>query len=175
MNKIILIQLLPLTTHKYKILGVVNKCVAFSNKNINKKVFNYLNGIFTGIRWQCVEFARRYIIINSGLTFKQIDNAYEIFKLNNFYNLLTNKPHPINKYLNGSNVLPKVGSLLIWNKYVDENKTGHVAIITKIKLPDYIEVAEQNYHTDKFNRKIKIIYKNGFYILDKHLIGWINY
>jgi len=176
MNKIILLQLQLLVKHDYKIIGITNNTVVFSNKNIIKQKLNYINGIFTGIRWQCVEFARRYLIINYGLTFKQIENAHEIFKLINFENLQTNnKFQPIYKHLNGCKILPKVGSLLIWNDSVDENATGHVAIITKISIPNYIEVCEQNWHIEKLNRKIKSIYSNGFFILDKHLIGWINY
>ena len=175
MNKIILLQLQALTTHKYKIIGITRNVVVFSNKNINKQKLNYLNGVFTGIRWQCVEFARRYLIINYGITFKEITNAHEIFKLNNFRNLLTNKSQQINKHSNGCKILPKVGSLLIWNALVDENATGHVAIITKVNSPNYIEVCEQNWHIDKLNRRIKTTYKNGFYIRDKYIIGWINF
>jgi glutathionylspermidine amidase/synthetase len=176
MNKIILLQILPLVKNDYKIIGITNNTVVFSNKNITKQKLNYINGIFTGLRWQCVEFARRYLIINYGITFNQIANAHEIFKLTNFENLLTNsKIQPIYKHLNGCKILPKVGSLLVWNDLIDKNATGHVAIITKISIPNYIEVCEQNWHTDKLNRRIKILYTNRFYILDKHLIGWINY
>jgi glutathionylspermidine amidase/synthetase len=174
MSKLILLQLQSLIKHNYKIIGITHNVVVFSNKNINKQKLNYLNGVFTGIRWQCVEFARRYLIINYGITFKEIPNAHEIFTLTNFHNMLTNKLYPITKHFNGCKILPKVGSLLIWNASVDENATGHVAIITKINLPNYIEVCEQNWHIDKLNRQIKTMYKNGFYILDKHLIGWIN-
>jgi len=176
MNKIILVQQLKsLKKHNYKIIGITRNVVVFSNKNITKSKINYLNGIFTGLRWQCVEFARRYLIINHSITFGEIPNAYDIFKLNNFHNLSKNIAHPIDKHSNGSKILPKVGSLLIWDSTVDENATGHVAIITKVNFPDYIEVCEQNWHIDKLNRRIKTTYKNGFYILDKHVIGWINY
>ena len=175
MNKIILFQLLPIIKDNYKILGIVDNVIAFSNKSIIKKVFNYLNGTFTGIRWQCVEFARRYMIINSNITFNEVTNAYEIFKLNYFINLNSNVKIPIKKILNGSIIAPKVGSLLIWDKYVDLNRTGHVAVITKVQIPYYIVISEQNWHTNKFSRKLYIKYSNGFIIQDKNIIGWINY
>jgi glutathionylspermidine amidase/synthetase len=175
MKKIILIQLLPLITNNYKVLGIVNNVVAFSNNKINKKILNYFNGIFTGIRWQCVEFARRYMIINYRITFPQVKNAYEIFTLNYFHNIKTNSLIKINKFLNGSEIAPQVGNLLIWNKYVDNNSTGHIAVITKVKLPYYVEIAEQNWNINKFIRRLEIKYKNGYNIIDTNLIGWIHY
>ena len=39
---------------------------------------NYNNGYFTGIKWQCVEYARRYIQSVFGVTFSQVESAYEI-------------------------------------------------------------------------------------------------
>lgn len=37
--------------------------------------------IFTGLKWQCVEYARRYLINVLNVTFQDVNNAYEIFDI----------------------------------------------------------------------------------------------
>jgi hypothetical protein len=166
-----------------KELGMVNNVVAYSSynkdKNLEKNYIKMNNKfILTGLKWQCVEFARRYLILNSNITFNEVDWAYQIFDLNNFITL-DNKIINIQKCVNGSNNIPKEGSLLIWDKYVDINCTGHVAIIVKVNN-DNIMIAEQNRDNIKWNnnysRNINIEYNdNKFIILDNNIIGWINY
>ena len=164
-----------------------DKCINFKR--------NYINGYFSGLKWQCVEFARRYLIVSDKISFQEIETAEDIFRLNYFFNLSDNTLISINKYVNGSMVLPHVGSLLIWSKskelkFADNSKGiiqpsldkdanqlylkyGHVAIITSIN-PKYIVIREQNWDI-KNNRKLKLKYKNGYYIIEKDIIGWINY
>ena len=38
-------------------------------------------GAMTGFKYQCVELARRYLIINHGVTFDSIPMAFDIFDL----------------------------------------------------------------------------------------------
>ena len=133
---------------------------------------NYINGYFTGLKWQCVEFARRYLIITYKISFQEIETAEDIFRLNYFFNVHNNTLIPIKKYVNGSMVLPHVGSLLIWSKS-KELKFGHVAVITSINSK-YIVIREQNWD-NKNIRKLKLKYNNGYYIMEKDIIGWINY
>ena len=45
--------------------------------------FNRWHGVPTGFTYQCVELARRYLIINHGVTFESIPMAYDIFDLKN--------------------------------------------------------------------------------------------
>ena len=48
----------------------------------NRAAFEtFLNGVSTGFKYQCVELARRYLIINHGVTFESIPMAYDIFDL----------------------------------------------------------------------------------------------
>ena len=141
-----------------------DKCI-----NLERK---YINGYFSGLKWQCVEFARRYLIVSDKISFQEIETAEDIFRLNYFFNLSDNTLIPIKKYVNGSMVLPHVGSLLIWSKS-NELQFGHVAIITSIN-PKYIVIREQNWDI-KNNRKLKLKYKNGYYIIEKNILGWINY
>ena len=40
-----------------------------------------LNDTFFGFKWQCVELARRYLVLNYGVTFESIPMAFDIFDL----------------------------------------------------------------------------------------------
>jgi glutathionylspermidine amidase/synthetase len=163
-----------------KEIGRVNGVILYSsyNKKTNLEK-NYIKinntNIFTGLKWQWVEFARRYLILKYNITFQEIDNAYQIFDLNNFNDITNNKLVKIKKCINGNYNIIKEGSLLIWNHNVD--KTGHVAVITKVNK-DSIDIAEQNKENKKwknnYSRQIKFKYiNNNIYILDEHIIGWI--
>ena len=42
---------------------------------------SYLDGVFMGYKWQCVEFARRWLYLNYGYIFDDVSMAYDIFRL----------------------------------------------------------------------------------------------
>ena len=160
-NKIILISVVILififliynyVTGYYKFgdkIGSFNGVDAYSNQRnqTNSLDSNYYNGIYTGQKWQCVEFARRYLIINEGITFSDVDSAFEI-------------PKAQFKTLNGvlvkmSNDL-KQGSLIVWSKCNERGLTdGHVAVVSFI-TPFGVTVVEQNYIDSWFHRFIKM-------------------
>lgn len=129
-------------------IGTFNGVDAYSNQRdqTNSLDSNYYNGIYTGQKWQCVEFARRYLIINEGITFSDVDSAFEI-------------PKAQFKTLNGvaiqmSNDL-KQGSLIVWEKdYKQGLIDGHVAVVSFI-TPFGVTVVEQNYNDSWFHRFIK--------------------
>lgn len=126
------------------IIGTFDGVPAYSNRKDGKKPSeeNYIN---TGIKWQCVEYARRYLQTTRGITFQDVDGAFEI---------------PSAKFttLDGNSVKKtndlKVGSLVIWPKKYEHNAPyGHVAVVSKIR-PNGIYVAEQNYDDKTFPRFI---------------------
>ena len=126
------------------IVGTFHGVPAYSNrKNGTKKSRgNYVN---TGIKWQCVEYARRYLQTTRGITFSNVKGAFEI-------------PRAKFTTLDGDSVKKtndlKVGSLVIWpKKYKHNAPYGHVAVVSKIQ-PNGIYVAEQNYNDKTFPRFI---------------------
>ncbi|MFT6924643.1 MAG: glutathionylspermidine amidase/synthetase [Psychromonas sp.] len=104
---------------------------------------SYLDGIYMGYKWQCVEFARRWMYINRGTIFDDVAMAYEIFDLRSVRNIANNSRLPLQAFCNGSKNLPQPGSLLIWEQGGEFAETGHVAIITEV-FPDKLRIAEQN-------------------------------
>jgi len=113
----------------------------------------YWNGIYTGIKYQCVELARRYYLIKYDLLFDNVRTAKDIVHLHTIYNMETKRYNQWPTYLNMG--LPIVGSLLIWD-ITEEFPQGHVAIVTKV-TQKYVEVIEQNYGSGR--REIPI--ENG--------------
>ena len=141
---------------------------------------NFHEGEFTGAKWQCVEYARRWLILNYQISFRSIPMAFNIFGLEHGFSIKNKEPINFIKCENGSNILPFIGSMLIWSGWL--RGTGHVAIITKV-TDNYVEIAEQNWD-DKawhlncdFSRRLPVTFdKNrGMTIEDKHVTGWINY
>jgi glutathionylspermidine amidase/synthetase len=138
-------------------------------------VYHHVDGIQTGIRWQCVELARRYLILEHGFTFQSVENAYDIFNLSHFSTIHTHQSIPIRAIPNGNRVktnAPHIGSLLIWSKEYDKNGTGHVAVMTHL-YPHSIQIMEQN-NTQPI-RTISLSKKDGYVLQDPHVLGWINY
>jgi hypothetical protein len=159
---------------------------AYSNCNGNcvKNENNYValpnqhEPIFSGMKWQCVEYARRWLIENKGVTFGRVEYAYHIWDLPYAETVDTHQPIPFARFENQiSTEAPQVGDLLIYS--VQLAVTGHVAVIVGIE-EDSITIAEQNYFNrpwegKNYARRL-LLDKNerGQYrIFDASLIGWI--
>jgi glutathionylspermidine amidase/synthetase len=129
------------------IIGTFNGVSAYSNQKgqTNCSDANYFNGVYTGIKWQCVEYARRYLQTIRGITFDDVDFAFEI-------------PRAKFTTLNGIGIKKtndlEVGGLIVWPKYYKNNAPdGHVAVISAVQS-NGIYVVEQNYDDETFPRFI---------------------
>jgi len=136
---------------KYKfgdIIGTFDGVNAYSNQNdkLKSKQSNYYNNIYTGVKWQCVEFVRRYLITKYGITFTNVEHAFQIPQAQ----FTTLHGFPV-KMINELNV----GSIVVWPKNYENNSPhGHVAIVINI-CSSGINVAEQNYVDSNFSRFIR--------------------
>lgn len=123
----------------------------------------YWNGIYTGIKYQCVELARRYYLIKYGLVFDEVRMAKDIAHLHTIYSMENKRYIQWPTYLNVG--IPIVGSLLIWD-ITKEYPQSHVAIVTKV-TQKYVEVIEQNYGSGR--RQIPI---EGNRVISKGLLAF---
>ena len=121
---------------------------------------NYYNNVYTGLKWQCVEYVRRYLIINHNITFSNVYSASQIADAQ----FMT---------LDGEIIIPKknnnlvIGSIIIFPKdYEIDSPDGHVALISSI-LPSGITIAEQNYNDNIFLRFISYKDLKNVKILNK--------
>jgi len=102
---------------------------------------------YTGIKWQCVEYARRWWLIKRNAVFGSVDTADDMWTvLSNAERPGTKESVPLERRANGGREAPAVGDLLIYKKDANtRNLTfGHVAVVVSVD-EDAIAVAEQNY------------------------------
>jgi len=152
---------------------------AYSNCQSGCVIFepNKWNGTYTGIKWQCVEYARRWLLINTGAVYGDIDIAADLWdKINFLTDVKTNRQIPLESHINGSEQAPEVGDLLVYAKAF--NGTGHIAVVTGLDINNgLVEVSEQNFNNefwpDNHAREIMLIKNhNNYWVLDGYLLGW---
>jgi len=153
-------------------LGSVNGVTAYSSYSPpGPDAPNLMKNMFTGLKWQCVEFARRYLIVRHGITFQDVENAYDLFSVQQFLRVESNEPVSAYTHMNGAAKAPAVDSLLIYSQ--EWHGTGHVAVITQV-TDHTIVVAEQNRDNISCVRCIPCSMSGGrFTILDNYVIGWV--
>ena len=145
------------------------ECVAPQN--------NTVDGTFTGEKWQCVEYARRWLLRKRGAVFGDVDIAADIWtKIDRLTRVSDQTEIPLEARLNGSDRPPQVGDLLIYAKAFYD--TGHVAVVLDVDpVARLINVGEQNFDNKPWPgthaRRIEYIEKDGkIWLLDPYLIGW---
>ena len=77
---------------------------------------SYLGREYMGYKWQCVEFARRYLYLNHGMVFTDVGMAYEIFSLRFLRQVVNDALLPLQAFANGCKRKPEAGALLIWQE-----------------------------------------------------------
>lgn len=144
---------------------------------------HYLDKEYMGSKWQCVEFARRFLYLNYGTVFTDVRMAYEIFSLRYLRQVVNDNILPLQAFPNGCERPPVAGSLLIWQQGGEFEHTGHVAIITQV-LENKIRVVEQNviHHPlpagQQWTRELPLTYRDGKYAIqdtfdDTEILGWM--
>ncbi len=145
---------------------------------------NYHDGIYTGYKWQCVEFARRWLLINKGYVFEDIAMAYDIFRLPHVKCVSSNEKLPLKAFENGALRRPEPGCMLIWKEGGEFERTGHVAIVTEV-FDNALRIAEQNLNHEKwhegadYSRELPVsIDSDGSYWVnctfdDTDILGWV--
>ena len=140
------------------IVGHLEDVPAYSNCNNSfesgfNNFISYKNTkIFSGMQWQCVEYARRHLITKLGVTFNSVDGAEDVFALKTVESTETGKKYKFKTYKNNSNCriknnMPKVNDVIIWSRNKSDTPYGHIAVILKIE-GDQIFIGEQNWSND---------------------------
>lgn len=143
---------------------------------------HYLDGVYMGYKWQCVELARRWLYLNKGYVFEDIPMAYDIFEIESFL-AESDLKLPAFAFKNGSKRKPEEGALLIWGPVGEFERTGHVAVITEV-LHSAVRIVEQNVEHESWGDRAwsrELVLKQnirGEYIIectypDSHILGWV--
>ena len=110
----------------------------------SRSQFRHLvNGLYYGYKYQCVEFARRWLIHAQGITFGDVGMAYEIYDIPHATRVRGGGVVQWTAHPNGSSTRPVAGSVILWNEGGEFQWTGHVAIATAVS-DTYLRIAEQN-------------------------------
>jgi len=145
---------------------------------------SYINGVFMGYKWQCVEFARRWLYLNRGYVFADVPMAYDIFQLTEVTLVAEQSTLPLKSFRNGARRPPEAGCLLVWDEGGEFEVTGHVGIVTEV-LPDCIRFVEQNNHHhvwpqgQLWSRELRArVAEDGSYWIqcsfsDDVILGWV--
>ena len=145
---------------------------------------SYVDGVYMGHKWQCVELARRWMYVNHGYIFDDIAMAYDIFRLRHVRVVRDGALLPLRSFRNGAKRHPEPGCLLIWNEGGEFDVTGHVAVVTEV-FPDRIRLIEQNVdhavwpEGQTYSREINATVSDdgGYWIQcsfeDATILGWV--
>jgi len=176
------------TTEFGKNIGYVEHIQAYSNCNnhIISSIDNSVNKnnkyIYSGMKWQCVEYARRYLITKLGFTFKPINNAVDIFLLSNVESIDGLQKKNFTSFKNGEISsfplnIPIVNDLIIWEITQPDIPFGHVAVVLKVD-GDNIYIGEQNWSNDmwenpNYSRILRFNIENSLLLDDDYrILGW---
>ena len=163
------------------IVGVASSnVIAYSNGDDNyySNENHYLYGIFMGLKWQCVEYARRWTFLRKSSIFESVRGANDMWNQLKYIERVTDKKKfPLKQHFNGSPKPPVNESYLIYPIQKDM-PYGHVAIIVDV-LSNAIRIAEQNFYfhywSNNYARQISVVFKNElYYVEDQYEVyGWM--
>ncbi|CAF4259220.1 unnamed protein product [Rotaria sp. Silwood2] len=163
------------------IVGIASSnAAAYSNGNDSYISYedSYLYGIYMGIKWQCVEYARRWTFLRKSSIFESVNGANDIWnQIKYIERVIDKEKFPLKKYSNGCPIRPINESYLIYPIQKDM-PYGHVAVIVDV-LQNSIRIAEQNFYfnywTKNYSREIPYQFINGlYYIQDIYdIYGWM--
>jgi hypothetical protein len=132
--------------------GVAADVPAYSNCNCSftSNENAYVNTTFSGMKWQCVEYGRRFLILRFGVTFGSVVGADDIWDLPHATLLATGRKVPFQQYANDGTATnaPQVGALFIYPKQ-HECPFGHVAAVVEVTL-ESVRIGEQNWNNKRW-------------------------
>lgn len=131
------------------------------------------DGYNLGLRFQCVEFVKRYYYERLGHKMpNSMGNAKDFFSAEVADGEL-NRERMLVQYRNGAGSIPASEDLIVFAPWV-LNRFGHVAIVTEVG-PDFIEVVQQNAGPFGSTReRFPLAYSNGrLHVGNDRVLGWL--
>lgn len=129
------------------------------------------DGYNLGLKYQCVEFVKRYYYEHLG---HKMPNTYGHAK--DFFDQRLgdkgyNQKRGLTQYRNVREYAPEVNDILVYNGYAG-NRFGHVAIVSYVGT-DYIEIVQQNMGTKSRVRIPLVKYMQYYTVADYNILGWL--
>jgi len=131
------------------------------------------DGYNLGLKYQCVEFAKRYYYLFYN---HRMPNSYGHAK--DFFNPSIadgkhNSARNLKQFHNGSLSCPQKGDLIVWNGN-RWNPYGHIAVVSEVREHE-IEITQQNPGPTSSSRiTIGLYFLDGKWQLDdEEILGWL--
>ena len=142
--------------------------VFYNGETGNVKGRTTIDGYNIGLKYQCVEFVKRYYYEH------RMPNSYGHAK--SFFDPMvsdgkTNTARGLRQFTNPSISKPQVGDLIV----IDGGRFGHVAIVSEV-ADDEIEIIQQNPGKRGNSReRIDLEHRpnNNWYIDKSRIVGWL--
>lgn len=157
------------------IIDAFNNVYVYYNGNVNSTWGDNIadDGYNLGLKYQCVEFIKRYYY--ECFSHKMpVEHGYA----KDFFNRevrdsYLNKERNLYQYKNPSYTKPKTHDIIVFDA-TPQTPFGHVAIITRVKK-DCVEFIQQNPGPYGNSRGVlPLVYKNKCWqIVNKELLGWL--
>lgn len=131
------------------------------------------DGYNIGLRWQCVEFVKRYYLEHFNHEMPDaFGNAKDFFN-EDLPDAFYNEQRALVQYANPSLKKPQADDIIVFDGHLG-NKYGHIAIVSKV-YDDKIEIIQQNPGPDDPSREeLKLIFENNHWQVDhKRCLGWL--
>lgn len=131
-------------------------------RHIAEDGYNY------GMKWQCVEFVKRYYYDHLHHAMPDTYGHAKHFFLRDISDGAVNISRNLRQFKNGGVYRPQVNDILVF----EGKHYGHVAIVSRV-LRDQIEIVQQNVGVAS-RHKIKLYHSKGrYYIMNKAVLGWL--
>ncbi|RNF11422.1 putative trypanothione synthetase [Trypanosoma conorhini] len=112
---------------------------------------NYVDHVvYTGFRYQCVEYARRFLLLTTGCVFASCGRASEIFAMRTLTHVETGATFEFIAHPNGKSTRrPTPGDIIVYPYHAKLLPWGHVGVISYAD-EQKVGIAEQNHTFTSF-------------------------
>ncbi len=165
---------LNVNTQRGTVVDSLNSVYVYYNGGVNQTSGrNVVDGYNIGMKYQCVEFIKRYYYEYYHHKMPDSYGHAKSFFDKKISNGEMNVSRGLIQYKNGEGILPQIGYIVVFDGYLF-NPYGHVAIISAVG-DEEIEVIQQNSGYMNVSRKCFGLIKNGsgWEIQSKRILGWL--
>lgn len=159
-----------------------NGVVAFSNGSdaFFSAERNFDGEVMTGFKWQCVEYARRWLLEAKGLLLPEVSWAAHIFSLTEVARVSDGSAVRMVAVPNATDRRPEADTLIIYPSSPG-NMVGHIGVVTEVG-EGWVRVCDQNHRLHKwqgnYSVQLPVEHADGKYtIRDGSIVplGWMTF
>lgn len=155
-------------------LDSLNGVKVYFNGGVNNVTErNIVDGYNVGLKYQCVEFVKRYYFKVYNHKMPDTYGHAKSFFNDNVKDGQLNKERALKQFVNPSKSRPKVGDLVVMSGTIF-NRFGHVCIVSKIG-DNSLEVIQQNSGCFGSTRVVFQLSHNGmkWFVENNRIKGWL--